>query len=63
MMWPLGRFPFSILAFIVLGAVAVVLIYIIWAVTLPADRHVGDAHPALESAFSFELASAPLKMH
>jgi hypothetical protein len=41
MMWPLGRFPFAILALIVLGAVLVVLIYIIWAVTLPADRRVG----------------------
>jgi hypothetical protein len=36
MMWPRGRLPFAILALIVLGTLLLVLIYIIWAVTLPA---------------------------
>ena len=44
------RGPFAILAFIVLGAVLVVLIYIIWAVTLPADRRVGDEHTVATAA-------------
>jgi hypothetical protein len=37
MMWPRGRLPFAILALIVLGIILLVLIYIIWAVTLPAN--------------------------
>jgi hypothetical protein len=46
MMWPPGRLSFAIVAFIVLAAVLLVLGYIIWAVTLPEERRVGDAHIA-----------------
>jgi phage shock protein PspC (stress-responsive transcriptional regulator) len=45
-MWPPGRLSFAIVAFIVLGAVLLVLLYIIWAVTLPEERRVGDERVA-----------------